>query len=263
MSSRDFPKYTTASEVKQKAQKSIEKLKKKKEELQPVVIQGRKLAVTWWGMAWNENLTKYSDYVNRIDRGKTYARNGSILDLKIHEGVVDALVQGSRAKPYKVNIEITPLNEKVWSDIKKNCQGKIETLQELIEGKFPEALSDLFTAKGTGLFPTPKEISMECSCPDWAIMCKHVAAVFYGIGARLDTDPAIFFKLRNIKMEELISEVIRKNTEGLLEKADVKSNRVLDDSDIGNMFGLELEAMDQQPVALEKPKRVRKSSRKE
>lgn len=240
MSSRDY-EYVPVSERKLKAQKSTEKLKKKKVELQPVIIEGRKLARTWWGTAWNDNMESYSDYENRIGRGRSYVRNGAVLDLKIEKGVVNASVQGSRAKPYQVKIEIQQIDDKVWNSIKKECEGKIESLQELIEGKFPKALSDLFTAKGNGLFPAPKEIKMSCSCPDWAVMCKHVAAVFYGIGARLDQDPGLFFTLRNVNIEELISEAIKGKAEGMLDKAEVKSKRVLDGADIGNMFGLELE----------------------
>ena len=122
-----------------------------------------------------------------------------------------------------------------------NCAGKIDSLQELIAGKFPKALSELFTAKGKGLFPIPKEISLKCSCPDSAKMCKHVAAVLYGVGARLDDDPGLFFVLRNVKIEALISETISKKAETLLEKSKVKSRRVLEDPDISGMFGIELE----------------------
>ena len=248
MSSKEY-EYVSIAEKKAKAQKSTSKLKKKKIELQPVIIEGRKLARTWWGIAWNDNMESYSDYENRIGRGRSYVRNGAVLDLKIEKGVVNALVQGSRTKPYEVTIEIDPLGDKVWSKIKKECEGKIDSLQDLLEGKFPEALSDLFTAKGKGLFPAPKEISMDCSCPDWAVMCKHVASVFYGIGARLDQEPELFFTLRNVNMEELIQEAIQNKAEDMMGKAEVKSKRVLTGSDIGDMFGLELESTDNKPAS--------------
>lgn len=244
MSYSRYPKYVSAAEKKRKAQKSVEKLRKKNPDISPVVIQGRKLARTWWGKAWNDNLESYSDYENRIDRGRTYVRNGAVLDLKIDKGTVNAKVQGSRAKPYDVVIEIDPIEDRVWKKIKKSCEGKIDSLQELIDGKFPKALSELFTAKGSGIFPSPKEIRFGCSCPDVAVMCKHVAAALYGIGARLDENPALFFTLRDIEMDELIKEAIREKTKDMLGKDGTKSRRILDEVDATAMFGVEVESGD-------------------
>lgn len=241
MSFYGFPEYVPVAERKRKAQKAVEKLKKKNPDISPVVIQGRKLASTWWGKAWNDNLERYSDYANRIDRGRSYVRNGAVLDLRMEKGTVAALVQGSSSKPYKVEIEICRIEDDVWGRIKKSCEGKIESLQELIDGKFPKALSELFTAKGSGLFPSPKEIKFSCSCPDWAFMCKHVAAVLYGVGARLDENPALFFTLRNVNIEELITEAIKGKTKDMLGRAGAKSRRVLEDADITAMFGVEVE----------------------
>jgi hypothetical protein len=173
----EYPAYVPVAERKRKAQEKVAKLKKKDPTIAPVVIEGKKLANTWWGQAWNQNLESYADYANRIGRGRSYVRNGAVLDLKLEQGRIMALVQGSVAKPYKVTIEISPLPENVWVKIKKTCEGKIESLPELITGKFPKTLEELFTAKGKGLFPAPREIKLSCSCPDWAEMCKHVAAV--------------------------------------------------------------------------------------
>jgi len=237
-----FPEYVPVAEKRRLAQKSIEKLKKKNPDILPVIITGRNIATTWWGKSWNDNLESYSDYSNRIGRGRSYVRNGAVLDLKITQGNISALVQGSSSKPYKVDISIKPLPKDVWKSITMECTGKIDSLQELIEGKFPKALSDLFTAKGKGLFPAPKEITLNCSCPDWANMCKHVAAVLYGIGARLDNDPSLFFVLRNVNIDDLISEAINKKSESLLGKSKTKSRRVIDDTDISGMFGIELES---------------------
>ncbi|MHB8126394.1 MAG: SWIM zinc finger family protein [Desulfitobacteriaceae bacterium] len=238
---RGFPKYVPVAEKRSLAQKSIEKLKKKNPDISPVIITGTKLTRTWWGKSWNDNLKSYSDYSNRIGRGRSYVRNGAVLDLKITQGNIIALIQGSVSKPYQVNIVIQPLSKDIWEAMTKECAGKIDSLQELIEGKFPKALSELFTAKGKGLFPAPKEIALKCTCPDWANMCKHVAAVLYGIGARLDDDPTLFFVLRNIKIDDLISETISKKTKTLLEKSKAKSRRVIEDSDISGMFGIEIE----------------------
>jgi uncharacterized Zn finger protein len=236
-----FPEYVSVAEKRLKAQKSIEKLKKKNPDICPVIIEGRKITKTWWGKSWNDNLESYSDYENRIGRGRSYVRHGAVLDLKITQGTINALVQGSASKPYQVTISIQPLSKNIWQVITKNCVGKIESLQELIEGKFPKKLSELFTAKGEGLFPNTKEIRLQCSCPDGANMCKHVAAVLYGVGARLDDDPTLFFVLRNVEVDNLISETISQKTETLLEKAKAKSRRIIEDTDISDMFGIEME----------------------
>lgn len=248
MSSYDgFGKYITAEEKRAKAQKSIEKLQKKNADLSPVILRGRTLAKTWWGKAWNDNLESYSDYSNRIGRGKSYIRNGAVLDLKIAPGKITALVQGSRTKPYKVEISIEPLSENTWKTITKACEGKIESLQELIDGKFPKALAELFTVQGKGLFPTPGEISFNCSCPDWANMCKHIAAVLYGVGARLDENPELFFSLRNVNIDQLVSKAIAQNTETLLKKSGKKSKRVIENDDISAMFGIDMDIPDEKP----------------
>jgi uncharacterized Zn finger protein len=239
-----YLEYVTKAEREKMAQKTIEKLKKKgKAELAPVIITGRQLARTWWGKAWNDNLERYSDYSNRIGRGRSYVRNGAVLDLKIEQGIIKALVQGSIKKPYEVEITIRPLSPEVWEKIRIACEGKIESLPELIDGKFPPGLSELFTAQGSGLFPAPKEISFKCSCPDWAVMCKHVAAVLYGIGARLDEDPTLFFTLRAVDIHDLISKAIQSKTQTMLSKSGATSRRILEDADIASMFGVEVEAM--------------------
>jgi uncharacterized Zn finger protein len=236
-----FPKYIPVGEKRRQAQKSVEKLRKKNQDISPVIITGSKLTRTWWGKSWNDNLERYSDYSNRIGRGRSYVRHGAVLDLKITEGKIDALVKGSAAKPYQVTISIQPLAKDIWETLTNYCAGKIDSMQELIEGKFPKALSELFTAKGKGLFPAPQEISLECSCPDWAMMCKHVAAVLYGVGARLDDDPSLFFVLRKVNINDLISETISKKAQTLLEKSKAKSRRVIEDTDISGMFGIEME----------------------
>lgn len=207
----------------------------------PVIISGNKLAKTWWGIAWNNNLERYSDYSNRIGRGRSYIRNGAVLDLKITPGNINALVQGNRKKPYRVDIAIRPLAKETWEAITKACEGKIDSLQELIEGRFPKALSELFMVQGKGLFPAPAEISLDCSCPDWAYMCKHVAAVLYGVGARLDENPELFFVLRQVRMDDLISVAINQKARTMLKKADTKSRRIIDDADILGIFGIEIE----------------------
>ena len=259
-----YLEYVTKAEKRKMAQESIEKLKKKgKAELTPVIITGRQLARTWWGKAWNDNLKRYSDYASRIGRGASYVRSGAVLDLKIEQGAIKAAVQGSVRNPYEVEIAILPLLPEVWENIRIAGEGKIDSLQELIEGKFPPGLSELFTAQGSGLFPTPKEITFTCSCPDRAMMCKHVAAVFYGIGARLDEDPTLFFTLRAVDVHGLISQAIQNKTQTMLSKSGVNSRRILEDADIGAMFGLELEAMiSDSKAAIIKKKKTKANNKK-
>jgi uncharacterized Zn finger protein len=255
-----YKKQATVAEKIERNQSAIEKLRKKNPGIEPVVISGRKLALTWWGNAWNNNLERYSDYENRIGRGSSYVRHGAVLDLKIAPGRVTALVQGSRKKPYDVDVTIEPLSKKSWDSIIKSCEGKIESLQELIDGKFPKELEELFTAKGTGLFPAPKEISFSCSCPDWASMCKHVAAVLYGIGARLDSNPGLFFVLRDANIDDLISKAITQKSETLLKKSDKKSSRAINNDDISAMFGIDME---EEALTKEKPVSKEKFTTKE
>jgi len=237
----DYPEYVSVAEKKEKISKKCEKLKKKNPDIAPVVIKGSRLAATWWGKAWNVNLESYSDYSNRMPRGRSYIRHGAVLDLKIYPGKVTALVQGSKAKPYVINIDITSLTNNTWETIIKSCEGKIESLQELLDGKFPKALGELFTTRNTGLFPSPKEISLNCSCPDWASMCKHVAAALYGVGARLDENPALFFVLRNVNIDDLVSKAIAQKSEALLKKSSKKTKRVIKDDDVSSMFDIELQ----------------------
>jgi uncharacterized Zn finger protein len=139
-------------------------------------------------------------------------------------------------------MQIKPIGKAIWTEIRTACEGQLASLQELLEGRFPKSLMELFTAKGSGLFPSPKEIAFHCSCPDWAYMCKHVAAVLYGIGTRLDEDPSLFFVLRKVKMDDLITQAIRDKSARLLKQAKKKTARVIDDADLGDVFGIEMEA---------------------
>ncbi len=237
-----YPRYVSVGEKRAKARRKLEQLKKKHPHIRPVVIEGNTLVRTWWGKAWNGNLTKYADYSNRVGRGRSYVRHGAVLDLQINPGQVDALVQGSRQSPYTVTMKIKPISKAVWTEMRAACEGQLASLQELLEGRFPKGLAELFTAKGSGLFPSPKEIEFKCSCPDWATMCKHVAAVLYGIGTRLDEDPSVFFVLRKMKMDDLITQAVRDKSERLLRQAKKKTSRVIDDADLGDVFGIEMEA---------------------
>lgn len=244
MGYQGYPQYVSVAEKKAKAAEKLKQLKKKMPDIKPVVIKGNALACTWWGKSWNKNLERYADYTNRISRGRSYVRHGAVLDLKIDSGQVTALVQGSTSKPYKVVISIKGITPSNWKEVKQQCEGQLSSLQDLLAGKFPKALADIFFNQKKGLFPNPQAISFDCSCPDWASMCKHVAAVLYGVGARFDEDPSLFFTLRGVDTKELIARAVKDMTGELLEKTKQKSARVIDDADLSTIFDID---MDSQP----------------
>lgn len=204
--------------------------------MEPVRACGRGMAESWWGKAWNRNLESYSDYSNRLPRGRSYMRQGAVVDLKVSEGEVRAKVQGSRASPYDVKVRISPMSEGRREAVAKECAGKVSNLESLVRGDFPEDLGEYFLSQN-GLFPRPSEISFRCSCPDWASMCKHVAAVLYGIGRRFDQDPTLFFSLRGVEMEELIGRTARSKMEAMMRNADNPSSRILSQDRMSELFG--------------------------
>lgn len=231
-------RYVSAEEKRAKAMKSLAKLQKKNADLAPVTIEGRSIATSWWGKAWMANLERYADYSNRIGRGKTYVRSGAVLDLKIQKATVNALVQGSRAKPYEVAIRIDPISEEAWQNIQKLTGDRIASLEDLLAGKFPKELETLFFDSSASLFPTPREIDFACSCPDWASMCKHVAAVLYGIANRLDEDPMLFFTLRGRDGQELIRKGMEHSIQRMLINAREPSQREIPQEEIEGLFKL-------------------------
>ncbi len=231
--------YKTSGELRSKSERKIEALRKKDPSIAPVIIDGNKIARSWWAIAWNRNLESYADYENRIARGRRYVKNGTVIDLKIEKGLVRALVMGSRRKPYEVLIRIDPLDKAHWEAILGHSSKRIDSLESLVRGEFPRELEELFTLRGKGLFPSPSEIRFDCDCPDWADMCKHVAAALYGIGARFDEDPTLFFMLRDIEFEDLIRKSLEQTVDNLLENADRKSGRTLSDDKVWNLFDIE------------------------
>ena len=227
-----------AEDLIRKAKQSAARAAKRGKVYHPVVIKGRTIAKSWWGKAWCANIEQYADYASRIERGKRYVRTGAVVDLVIQKGKVSARVQGRRSAPYRIDINISPLKEADCEWIIEQCGSRIDSLEQLANGSFPEDLQDIFLGE-RGLFPREREISFTCSCPDWAIMCKHVAAVLYGIGARLDENPFLFFELRGIDAERLIDIAIKDHVEVMLEHANLPlSDRVMDDSVIESLFGL-------------------------
>jgi len=227
-----FRPYVPVARRRANALREIAKRTKKGQSASPVNIEGRKIADTFWGQAWCTNLEGYSDFENRLPRGRTYVRNGSVVDLKIAKGQIKALVSGSEL--YEIQIDIDAQPKQNWMALKEQCAGKIGTLVELLQGKLSKAVMELVTDRDQGLFPKPKEIKMRCSCPDYAGMCKHIAAVMYGVGNRLDSSPELLFLLRAVDHKELIEQAIPTAPVGKS-----GANTIAAD-DLGAIFGIEL-----------------------
>jgi uncharacterized Zn finger protein len=257
-----FRPYVPVAERRRKAANAMAKLAGKGHPVSPVVLDGRAIATTFWGKAWCENLERYSDYENRLPRGRTYVRNGSVVDLQIAPGEIKAMVSGSSL--YKVVVKIAPVSKPRWKAICTDCAGAIDSLVELLQGRFSKGVMERVCREQTGLFPSPHEIQLSCSCPDWAEMCKHVAAVLYGIGARLDRQPELLFRLHDIDEKELIAGAGKALP--LAGKAPA-ANKVLGGEDLSALFGLDMAqttAPDAKPAgaAPAKTKRAKAAARK-
>ena len=239
----NYAPYVPVAQRRAQAAREVQKRLKKGEKVSPVVIAGQTIATTFWGKSWCNNLESYSDYSNRLPRGRTYVRNGSVIDLQIKPGEIAATVSGSEL--YKIKITIDPLPSAAWESIKTRCAGQVGSLVELLQGKLSKGVIEIVTAKDGGLFPKPREIKKSCSCPDSASLCKHLAAVFYGIGSRLDHSPELLFVLRKVDHLELIEEATTRAG-----KKTSTSKKTLDAGDLGDVFGIELA----EPEAAPKPK---------
>ena len=231
-----FRPYVSVAQRRHQAQREIEKKRQKGLVVQPVVIDGRVIAKTFWGKAWCDNLESYSDFENRLPRGRTYVRNGSVVHLEVRQGKISALVSGSEL--YSVEITIASLPKPHWTRIKTQCAGKIASLVELLQARLSTSVMEVVTRRGEGLFPKPAEIKMKCSCPDWAGMCKHVAAVMYGVGARLDNQPELLFLLREIDHLELIAEALDTAPVAHVKKS--RAKKTIAAGDLADVFGIEM-----------------------
>jgi uncharacterized Zn finger protein len=230
-----FRPYVSVAARRALAARELAKLRKNGRAMSSIAIEGRRIASTFWGKAWCDNLERYSDYANRLPRGRTYVRNGSVADLQVAPGRVTALVSGSAM--YNVQVTVGPVPRARWSAICKDCSGAIDSLVELLQGHFSKGVMTRLCEEKTGLFPSPKDIRFTCSCPDWASMCKHVAAVLYGVGARLDRQPELLFTLRKVDHQELIATAGSGfSTEGKRPAG----TKVLASDDLSEMFGIEM-----------------------
>ncbi len=240
-------RYVPVAERRARAARELSKLAKKTGlTASPVMLAGRQIASTFWGKAWCDNLEAYSDFANRLPRGRSYVRNGSVVDLQIGPGKVTARVSGSAL--YKIEIKVKPLPPPTWKSIQRECAGKIDSLLELLQGRLSSAVMQVVTRQNGGLFPAPKEIELDCSCPDWADLCKHVAASLYGVGARLDSKPELLFVLRGVDPADLISKVsaaeaVRQTV------ADAQGAPAMSEAEVAEVFGIELAAVAEAPAA--------------
>ncbi|HEY6273736.1 MAG TPA: SWIM zinc finger family protein [Terriglobales bacterium] len=242
--------YVSVAERRRNALREMEKFRKKGHPVSPVILEGRTIARTFWGKAWCDNLERYSDFTNRLPRGRTYVRNGSVVDLQISGGEVKAYVSGTEI--YQVAVKVTPVSKKRWQSICADCAGAIDSLVELLQGRFSQGVMERLCRQGSGLFPSPQEIKLSCSCPDWASMCKHVAAVLYGIGACLDQRPELLFKLHKVDEKELIAQAGK----GLpLGGKALVPERALGSEDLSAIFGLEIAQTTDAPVHRKKSRR--------
>ncbi len=230
----EYPPYVPVHVRRAQANKKIAAMKKRGRKVSPVAIEGRIIAKTFWGKSWCENLEGYSDFANRLPRGRTYVRNGSVVDLQIEEGKVTALVSGSEL--YTTIVRISPLPQKRWKPLVRECAGQIDSLVELLTGNLSQGVMEVLCRAGSGLVPRANEILLDCSCPDGARLCKHLAAVLYGVGARLDARPELVFVLRGVDKMDLLGAA----TEGGIGNVS-KSGKTLDAAALESVFGIELD----------------------
>lgn len=228
--------YVPVAQRRAQAAREAKALAGKGQKLRPIHIPGRKIADSFWGKAWCQNLENYSDWANRMPRGRTYARNGSIIDLKIVAGEITSLVSGSQM--YKIQIKVEKIKPTTWKAIRKDCAAKVGSLIDLMRGKLPEAVLTRLTSPKDGMFPSPKEIKIQCSCPDWAVMCKHAAATLYGVGHLLDSEPELFFLMRGVSQADLVTDALQTQQQSDSMGLDAHSTLVSDD--LGELFGIDL-----------------------
>ena len=233
----EFPRYVSSAEQQWRAATAREKMRASGTTAHPVVLREGKIARTFWGKAWCQHLESFSDFANRLPRGRSYVRNGAVVHLDIRPGEVLAKVQGSRL--YSVSIRIAPLAEAPWKSICARCTGQIESVLDLLQGQLSDSVMKVVTDRQEGLFPRPREIALRCSCPDWAEMCKHVAAVLYGVGARLDEEPGLLFLLRGVDHQELITSSAAAAVTRAVTRGATGGSRRIPESELAGIFGAE------------------------
>ena len=245
--------YVSVAKRRADALKQAKAAKKRGQTFSPVLIDGRAIATSFWGTSWCENLESYADFSNRLPRGRTYARNGSVVDLQVKAGVVEAQVSGSSL--YKTSVTVKALDSKRWKALVAAHSFHVASVVELLQGKLPKSLLVALADRASGLFPSPAELTFSCSCPDWAAMCKHVAAVLYGVGHRLDSQPELFFFLRGVEVSDLAAR-------GATLELDSSAADAFGGADLGAMFGIELEGAPRAKSSAKRPATKASSAKK-
>jgi len=246
--------YVSVAQRRAKALRKMEKLRKPGKKIRPVEIEGRTIARSFWGKAWCEHLESFSDFENRLPRGRTYTRNGSVCHLTVETGQIKAIVSGSEL--YNVKIKIKPLKTSIWKAIKNRCSGQIGSMLELLQGRLSDHVMSIVTDRTEGLLPLPGQIELRCNCPDWAVMCKHVAAVLYGVGNRLDRRPELLFTLRNVDANELIAGDIS------LPDSVVGAGKTIADDRIADIFGVDVDVEGAKEPLSESPEKEERATRR-
>jgi uncharacterized Zn finger protein len=255
MAWRQWAPYVSVAQRRANALREMGKLRKQGRDIQPIQIEGRTIARSFWGKGWCDHLESFSDFENRLPRGRTYVRNGSVCHLAIQPGRIEAIVSGSEL--YNISIRIKKLKPATWKSVKRRCSGRIGSMLELLQGRLSDQVMTVVTDRKQGLFPQPREIQLSCDCPDWAVMCKHVAAALYGVGSRLDSRPELLFLLRDVDAEELIS------TEMAVPAAAATGDR-LDEDQLGDIFGIDLDdGSEPQSAPKTRPKKLRRAAKRD
>lgn len=251
-----FAPYVPVAERRKQAAKEVAKLAKKGMKVSPVTISGKKIAESFWGKSWCEHLESYSDYSNRLPRGRTYVRNGSVLHLEVRDGEIAAIVSGSSL--YEVSISIAPVPKAKWNAICKQCAGGVGSLVELLQAKLSSSVMAHISDRKNGLFPAPSEIRIQCTCPDFADLCKHAAATLYGVGNRLDLQPELIFQLRSVDVADLIAHAA--SSEFLQSTATADGSPEINEDDLSSIFGIEMESSPSKPPEIQTTAKKKKSA---
>ena len=242
-----FKPYVPVAERRRKAHRALrEVVQDGRITPMPIEIAGRTIAASYWGKRWCQHLVALSDFENRLPRGRTYALHGAVVHLAIEKGAVSALVSGSCARPYRVEVTLKPLPNAHWSALKSACVGQVDSVHDLLQGKLSESVMRTVSEHDPGLFPSLSQMRYVCSCPDYARMCKHVAAALYGVGHRLDTQPEALFLLRGVNADELVASAA-----GPLLSPAAPSENALDDGALGDIFGIDLDGASTAPAQTE------------
>ena len=227
--------YVSVAQKKAQAKNLARRLQEERPDLRLVCPQGRTIAASFWGKAWCRHLKTYADHVNRIGRGRSYVLNSAVCHLEVSSGRLEALVAGSHGHPYKVTVTVQPVGQSQWRAITEACAGRVGSMLDLLSGRFPKEIMARVSDPETGLFPKLGELKFACSCPDWAQMCKHVAAVLYALGHRLDEEPELLFTLRGVDPGELA------NLQALGQVASAGAPADISAEALSAMLGIELD----------------------